>query len=85
MSLIDFLFHHTKAKELCVICVNGFIVATVYIDYEDRFVKYLSKDFDSMVIVKHERKPLMIYSGEGISCSTNIPAHYIYLEDRNNG
>lgn len=83
MSLIDFLFHHVHAKELCVICVEGFIMATVYIDYEDRFVKYLSRDFDSMVVVKNEWKPLLITLDNGYDM--HIQAHYIYLEENNNG
>lgn len=38
MKLYDFLKHETNANELCVICEDGYEVATCWIDYEDLFI-----------------------------------------------
>lgn len=38
MKLYDFLRHETNVYELCVICEDGYEVATCWIDHEDLFI-----------------------------------------------
>ena len=50
MKLREFLLHHTRAEELCVIC-DPWRCAAVWIDHEDLFIGSLSKTLlDSEVI-----------------------------------
>lgn len=44
MLLKDFLLKKTKAQTLCSITENGYIISTVYIDYEDLFMRYMNPE-----------------------------------------
>lgn len=77
MRLSDFLLYNTKACELCVIC-NPWIVATVWVDYEDLFLRYVDVNLKQSTVIKDEWKPLIITSDNGTHMS--ILAHYIYVE-----
>lgn len=44
MLLEDFLLKEVKAKTLCSITENGYIISTAYIDYEDLFIHYVNPE-----------------------------------------
>lgn len=78
MILSDFLRHKTNARELCVICDCGWIVATCWIDNEDLFLinqnlvyKEVLKDSWGTLLVVNERND-----------EVRIPCHYIDIEWR---
>ena len=52
MLLKDFLLKKVKAQTLCSITENGYIISTVYIDYEDLFMRYM----DSKLLKKEVKE-----------------------------
>lgn len=73
MTVREFCRNKTKALELCVIRDSGWIVHTVWIDYEDIFV--ISKEYEHKEI-KHDEWgtiPIVTEHGDKIE----IPCHYI--------
>lgn len=76
MRIIDFLIHYTQAEELCVIC-DPWRIATVWIDHEDLFIRYLSSELRNKIVVKDEWKTLETKSADGTRLE--VPAHYIYI------
>jgi hypothetical protein len=75
MTLEEFLKTKTNAHELCVICDNGWIYATFWIDSEDLFTKYLDYDLSSKPIRRVYWDYLPIVN-ENNAC-IKIPCHYV--------
>lgn len=75
MTVREFLTHQTNAKELCVICECGWIVATFWIDHEDLFCGYLNNNLGKMEIKSHEWGYLPIVNENNAEIKT--PCHYI--------
>lgn len=73
MKLYDFLRRETNVYELCVICEDGYEVATCWIDYEDLFIipprlgyKEVKRDYwDGLLIATENNKKMY------------VPCHYI--------
>lgn len=77
MTLYNFLLHETYMQELCVICENGYVAATCWIDHEDRFqIPQRLKDKE-VVSDKWGKLPVMNEDKETI----RIPCHYIEIGD----
>lgn len=80
LTLREFLLHHTRVYELCVIRDQGWIIATVWVDDEDLFIGNLKeKLLNKTVIDDHWTDSFPIsknpeYFNEGHMC---VPAHYI--------
>lgn len=73
MKLSDFLRYETNAHELCVICKDGYAVATCWIDYEDLFLvpsrlvnKEVQRNYWNMLPIVTEDNTQMY-----------VPCHYI--------
>ncbi len=73
MKLCDFLRHETNVCELCVICEDGYTVATCWIDYEDLFIipqrlanKDVRRDYWGVLPIVTENNN-----------KVRIPCHYI--------
>ena len=70
MLLGDFLLNETKAKTLCLITENGYIISTVFIDYEDLFMRYVNPEllkkevignkWDALPIVNRDDNSVLI-------------------------
>ena len=77
MTLYNFLLHETYMQELCVICENGYVAATCWIDHEDRFqIPQRLKDKE-VVSDKWGKFPVANEYNETI----RIPCHYIKIGD----
>ena len=77
MTLYNFLLHATYMQELCVICENGYVAATCWIDHEDRFqIPQRLKD-KKVVSDKWGELPVTNEYNETI----RIPCHYIDIGD----
>lgn len=79
INLLEFLLHHTQARELCVITIGGWINATVFIDHEDLFTRYLDKELASKAVKAHKWETLSIVNAVGKP--VEIPAHFIEVGD----
>ena len=77
MPLIEFLLHHTQARELCVITDGGWINATFFIDHEDLFTRYLHPDLHKAKVKSHHWDTLPVVDGKGNR--VEIPAHFIEI------
>ena len=73
MTVKEFLLKHTEVKELCVIRDSGYIIMTVWIDYEDLFAtnndvakKIVKSDSWGMI-------PILNHNGNTIY----VDCHYI--------
>lgn len=75
MPLSEFLLKKTNARELCVICVNGWINATFFIDHEDLFVRYLSPKLAQMRVKKDYWDTLSIVDAQ--NKPVEIPCHFV--------
>lgn len=73
MTVREFCRNKTKALELCVIRDSGWIVHTVWIDYEDIFV--ISKQYEHKEIKNDEWGTIPIVTEHGDKIE--IPCHYI--------
>jgi hypothetical protein len=73
-SVFYFLRHKTSANELCAICESGWVVATVWIDYEDLFI--VPKRLRDRKVIKHQWEDLPIV--DSLGNKLNIPCHFIY-------
>ena len=73
MTLFKFLREKTKAKELCVIRVCGYIVASAWIDYEDLFA--IPHSLVDKPVKKDEWGFLSIVNEN--NAEIKIPCHYI--------
>lgn len=77
MTLREFLRTKTNANELCVVCEDGWISATFWIDYEDLFDRYLPFELGSKPIRRAYWDFLPIVNEN--NASIKIPCHYIDL------
>ena len=73
MTVREFCRHKTQALELCVIRDSGWIVHSVWIDYEDIFV--LSSKYENKEVIKDEWGTIPIVDKNGNKI--NVPCHYI--------
>lgn len=73
MTLRDFLYKKTNAKELCVIRDAGWIVASCWIDYEDLF--YIPQRLADNIVKKDEWDYLSIVNEN--NATIKIPCHYV--------
>ena len=78
MKLIDFLLYKTHAEELCIICVNGWRTAAVWIDHEDLFTRYVHHDLWNLPVIRDEWESLETCNNE--LSRVYVMAHYIYVE-----
>lgn len=60
MLLEDFLLKEVKAKTLCLITENRYIISAVYIDYEDLFIYYIHPKLLKKEVKDNEWKTLTI-------------------------
>lgn len=73
ITVREFCLHKTQATELCVLCDEGWIVGTVWIDHEDIFrIPDSLKD----AIVKSDYWGELTIVNE-LGAKTKIPAHFI--------
>jgi hypothetical protein len=75
MTLREFLRTKTNVQELCVIREDGWIVASFWIDHEDLFCHYLSKELGSRK-VKLDCWDYISVVNVNNAC-IKIPCHYI--------
>jgi hypothetical protein len=75
MTLREFLRTKTNVKELCVICEDGWIVASFWIDYEDLFCGYLDNKLGDKKVKLDTWDYLPIVNGN--NAEIKIPCHYI--------
>lgn len=75
MTLREFLKTQTNPCELCVIRDCGWIVATVWIDHEDLFVRYLSEGLEYSEVEKHWWGDIAIVNEN--NAKIRIPCHYV--------
>lgn len=75
VTLREFLLYHTQCYELCVVRLDGWIVATFWIDDEDLFAKYISQELANKVVQSDCWKdfPSVDYAGS----KRFFPAHFI--------
>jgi len=73
MTVREFCRNKTRALELCVIRDSGWIVHTVWIDYEDIFV--ISKQYENKEIKNDEWGTIPIVNKNGNKI--DVPCHYI--------
>ena len=77
MPLSEFLLEHTKARELCVITIGGWINATFFIDHEDLFSRYIHKDLRNATVKSHKWDTLPIVDAQ--NKPIEVPAHFIEI------
>ena len=75
MILREFLRTKTNAQELCVICEDGWAVATFWIDYEDLFCRYLDRKLGDKKVKRDYWDYLPIVNAN--NACIKIPCHYI--------
>lgn len=75
MELREFLKTQTNPCELCVIRDNGWVIASVWIDYEDLFVRYLSDGLEYREVKKHWWGDIAIVNEN--NAKIRIPCHYV--------
>lgn len=73
MTIREFCRHKTQALELCIIRESGWIVHSVWIDYEDIFV--LSNQYENKEVIKDEWGTIPIVDKNGNKI--DVPCHYI--------
>ena len=73
MTVREFCRHKTQALELCIIRESGWIVHSVWIDYEDIFV--LSNQYENKEVIKDEWGTIPIVDKNGNKI--DVPCHYI--------
>lgn len=73
MTVREFCRHKTQALELCIIRDSGWIVHSVWIDYEDIFV--LSNRYENKEVIKDEWGTIPIVDKNGNKI--DVPCHYI--------
>ena len=73
MTVREFCRHKTQALELCIIRESGWIVHSVWIDYEDIFV--LSSKYENKEVIKDEWGTIPIVDKNGNKI--DVPCHYI--------
>ena len=73
MTLRDFLYTRTNAKELCVIRDSGWIVVTCWIDYEDLF--YIPHNLANKLVKNDEWGYLPMVNEN--NAEIRIPCHYV--------
>lgn len=73
MTVREFCRHKTQALELCIIRESGWIVHSVWIDYEDIFV--LSNQYENKEVIKDEWGTILIVDKNGNKI--DVPCHYI--------
>lgn len=73
MTLKEFLWKNTYAKELCVIREDGWIVASCWIDYEDLF--HIPPRLANEEVKGNEWGYLSIVNEN--NAEIQIPCHYI--------
>lgn len=76
VTLREFCLHHTKARELVAVTDSGYIVSTVWIDYEDLFA--IPEKLSNKKIKSHYWSTLAVVDANGNR--TEIPAHYVEIE-----
>lgn len=75
ITLREFLLYHTQCYELCVIRLDGWTVATFWIDSEDLFSRYIPKELGDKVVQSDGWRDFYCVNFAG--CKTFFPAHYI--------
>lgn len=73
ITVQEFCLHKTQAAELCVLCDRGWIVGTVWIDYEDLFC--IPDSLKDKKVTRHYWGELTIVNADGEKMT--IPAHFI--------
>ena len=74
MTVGEFLLHKTDAEELCVICEDGWTVATAWIDHEDLF--RLRKEERDLIVLNTRHGQLRVKSHD--AGYSYVPCTYIY-------
>jgi hypothetical protein len=77
MTLSKFLLYKTEAHELCVITIDGWIMATVWIDSEDSFCVYLDDALEKAEVKSDKWDYLSIVNEN--NATIKVPAHFINL------
>lgn len=77
MTLYNFLLHETYMQELCVICENGYVAATCWIDHEDRF--QIPQKLKDKEVMSDKWGELPVVDEE--NTIYYIPCHYIDIGD----
>ena len=75
MTLNEFLRTKTNACELCVICDSGYIMITVWIDFEDLFCRYINSSLREKEVKKHWWGDIAIVNEN--NAKIRIPCHYV--------
>lgn len=73
ITVREFCLHKTQATELCVLCDEGWIVGTVWIDHEDIF--RIPDSLKDAIVTSDYWGELTIINELGVQ--TKIPAHFI--------
>ena len=73
MTVREFCRNKTRALELCIIRDSGWIVHSVWIDYEDIFV--LSNQYENKEVIKDEWGTIPIVDKNGNKI--DVSCHYI--------
>lgn len=76
MNVKEFLLRHTNVKELCVLRHGGYVIATVWIDYEDLFE--IPPNIALKEVKGNEWGTLPIITEHGDKIA--VPCHYIDFE-----
>ena len=79
VNLREFLLHHAQSRELCVITIGGWINATVFVDHEDLFTRYLDKELAARTVKSHKWDYLHIVDAAGNPVVA--AAHFIEVGD----
>lgn len=73
ITLHDFLYHETRALELCAIRKGGWTIFTCWIDHEDLWK--IPAEYNKYIVRNHEWKALTITDQNGKN--QDIPCHFI--------
>lgn len=76
MTVVEYCRNKTRALQLCAILDHGWIVETVWIDYEDIF--RISESSRKLKVKKAEQDKLKIVDANGKEME--IPCLFIYAE-----
>lgn len=77
MTLSKFLLSKTEIHELCVITMNNWIKATVWIDSEDAFLTYVNNELLQREVKNDFWYDLSIVNEN--NAAIKVPAHFIDL------
>lgn len=71
----EYLKHHTRTRELCMIMDSGYPAQAVWIDYEDLFIRYCDSNLIKTKVKKASWDWLTICNENG--AESKIRCHFI--------